>query len=203
MLEHRIRVRDTNYMIMQQLVKATPESIGDKFVEQNIKDFSCIVRYGQTWCGTRTGYRCDEISLWGMWWCQPLVEWLHFRGHQNVDLDAFVVCSLGSQNEGNEPVLEGIGSKLAILIMFFGGVNSLMLSWASSVLAIRRAKKWLSCWNRCPIHAEVCSVKSPYITVNCTTLISLLLWTEGFNTSIALLISFMLLFILYPLFSTG
>ena len=135
-------MRERHNAVLQWLVKATPESLGEKFVEQKIKDSpGClrpdlviwhkeekavsIVDVTIPFEGTEDAFekvRDEKVSKY-----QPLIEWLKTKGYDNVFLQAFVLGSLGSWDNDNETVLKklNIGPKYASVFRKLCAVDSI------------------------------------------------------------------------------
>lgn len=124
-------MREHHNYVLKHLSKALPESAGEKFLEQKIKDSPgdsrpdhvvwhtdkkvSIIDITIPYEGDTDSFskaRSEKRNKY-----QPLMDWLNMRGYQDVVVDAFIVGSLGAWDTANESVLKrlSIGQKFAVL----------------------------------------------------------------------------------------
>ena len=124
-------LRKRHNAVLQRLSKAISVSEGDKYLEQKVKNAPgdlrpdmvlwhsdgkvTIVDVTIPYEGDKNAFvtaRCEKKTKY-----QPVVDWLVANGHPNVQVDAFIVGSLGSWDTDNEDVMKRlrIGTKYANL----------------------------------------------------------------------------------------
>jgi len=113
-------MRERHNRVLQRLVKAVPQSLGDKFVEQKIKDSpgclkpdlvilkqeekrAYIVDVTIPFEGSEDAFSVasqEKIDKYS-----PLQDWLTTKGYSEVSIHAFIIGSLGVRDVENEAVL--------------------------------------------------------------------------------------------------
>ena len=139
--------------ILQRLSKAIPESEGDRYLEQKVKDVPGDLRPDLVlWHGdgkvsiidVTIPYEGDENAFKRVRnekkaKYQPIGDWLMRKGKTDVVIDAFVIGSLGSWDTANEQVLKRlrIGPKYANLfrklhVCTVNAIKGSLTIWKSS-----------------------------------------------------------------------
>ena len=116
-------MRDRHNAVLTRLTRAVPDSAGDKYVEQKVKDSpwdlrpdlvvlndsqstAVIVDVTIPFEATSTSFeaaRHEKLTKY-----QPVAEWLASRGYQ-VQVHAFVVGALGAWDPDTDPALKALG----------------------------------------------------------------------------------------------
>jgi hypothetical protein len=144
-------MRERHNAILQRLAKAVPESKGDRYLEQKIKDTLGDLRPDLvlwhsdgrvTIVDVTVPFEGDSESFEKARQekkvkHQPIADWLKERGKSDVMIDAFIVGSLGSWDGDNDRVLKRlrIGQKYANLFKKLCTVDTIKGS-----LAVWRSK---------------------------------------------------------------